>query len=123
LAVTEIDADAVGRFQRGQQVAVAAAQFQHPLSGRDQELHESVVVVVIGGVDFAPAVDVVDIGLVMVEQIALALAGKLQRRGPIGRPQIHHASENKGFPLSSVVLESKFDWFAAVHCGGRSSMP
>ena len=71
----EIDADAAGRLQRGEQVAPAAAQLQHPLAGRNQELHELAVVVVIGGIEFAPAVQFVAIGLEMVEQIALALTG------------------------------------------------
>jgi hypothetical protein len=35
---------------------------------------------VIGGVDFAPAVDLADIGLVMVEQVPLALTLKMKRR-------------------------------------------
>ena len=74
----EIDADAVGRLQRGQQIAAAAAQFQHPLARRNQESHELQIVFVIGGVEFAPAIQLVAIGLEMVEQIALALAGKLQ---------------------------------------------
>ena len=80
----EIDADAVGGFQRGEQVAAAAAQFQHPLAGRDQEPHELVVVLVVCGIELAPAVDLVDIGLVMLKQVPLALALEMKRSGAIG---------------------------------------
>ena len=40
----EIDTDAVGRLQRGQQFSSAAAQFQHPLAGGNQKSHELPVV-------------------------------------------------------------------------------
>jgi hypothetical protein len=81
---TEIDADAVGGLQRGEQVAVAATQFQHPLAGRDQEPHELVVVLVVCGIDLAPAVDLVDVGFVMLKQVPLALALEMKRSGAIG---------------------------------------
>ena len=73
----EIDADAVGRLQRGQQISAAAAQFQHPLAGRNQKSHELAVVVVIGGVEFAPAIEFLAVALEVVEQVAFALTGKL----------------------------------------------
>jgi hypothetical protein len=74
----KIDADAVRRPQRGEQIPAAAAQFQDPLARRNQESHEFLIVFVVGGVEFAPAIQFVAIGLEMVEQIPLALAGKLQ---------------------------------------------
>ena len=74
----EVDADAVGRFQRGEQIAAAAAELQHPFAGRDQKSHELAVVFVVGGIELAPAIQFVDIGLEMIEQFPLALAGKLQ---------------------------------------------
>ena len=49
----EIDADAVGWLQRREQISPAAAQFQHPLSGRNQELHELAVVFAVGSVELA----------------------------------------------------------------------
>ena len=58
----EIDADAVGRLQRGEQMSAAAAQFQHPLAGRNQEPHELAIVLVIGGIEFAPAILLVEAG-------------------------------------------------------------
>jgi hypothetical protein len=85
----EIDADAIGRFQAGEQVATAAAQFQHPFAGRNQKLHEFEVVLMVGGVELAPAIELIAIGLEMFEQIALALAGELQRSSGIGLLQIH----------------------------------
>jgi hypothetical protein len=74
----EIDADAIGWLQRREQAAAAAAQFQHPLAGRNQEAHEFQVVFVISGIERAPAIELIDIALEIVEQIALALAGGLQ---------------------------------------------
>jgi hypothetical protein len=85
----EIDAEAVGRLQRGQQIAAAAAQFQHPLAGRDQKPHELLIVFVVSGVELAPAIQIVAVGLLMVEQIPLALAGKPRRSSRIGLLQVH----------------------------------
>ena len=72
----EVDADAIRRLQRGQQIAAAAAEFQHPLARRNQEAHELEIVFVIGGVELAPALQLVDIALEMVDQVALALRWK-----------------------------------------------
>ena len=96
----EIDADAVGRLQRSEQISATAAEFQHPLAGRNQKLHELAIVFVIGGVEFAPAIQLVAIGLEMIEQIALALAGQLQRSSGIGLLQIHCSLE----PESGEIL-------------------
>ena len=74
----EIDADPVGRLQRREQIAAAAAQFQHPLARWNQEPHELAVVFVIGGIELAPAIQLVAVGLEVVEQIPLPLTGKLQ---------------------------------------------
>ena len=52
----EIDADAVGRLKRGQQIAAAAAELQHSLARRDQKSHELAVVLAIGGVEVVPVV-------------------------------------------------------------------
>ena len=92
---TEIDADAKRRLQRSEQIAAAAAQFQYPLAGRNQEAHELVVVFVIGSVEFSPAVEFVDIGLVMITQITFALTGKLQRSSGVGSLQIHDSCRQK----------------------------
>ena len=75
----EIDADAIGRLQGGQQISPAAAEFQYPFAGRNQKSHELAVVVVIGGVEFAPAIQFLAVGLEVVEQVAFALTGKLDR--------------------------------------------
>jgi hypothetical protein len=40
----------------------------------------------IGRIEFPPAVELIDIGLEVIEQIALALAGKVQRSGGVGWP-------------------------------------
>ncbi len=68
----EIDADAVGRLQRREQISAAAAQFQHPLARRNQEPHELAVVLVIGCVELAPAIQFIAVGLEMVEQVTLS---------------------------------------------------
>ena len=58
----EIDADAVGRLKRGEQLSPAAAQLQHPFAGRDQKSHELPVVFAIGGIEPVPAILLVQIG-------------------------------------------------------------
>jgi hypothetical protein len=50
---------------------------------------------VVGGVEFAPAIQLVAVGLEMIEQIALALAGQLQRSSGVGSLQILAASSRK----------------------------
>jgi hypothetical protein len=52
----EIDADAVGRLQRREQISPAAAQFQNLLAGRNQESHELAIAFAIGGVELAPMI-------------------------------------------------------------------
>ena len=74
----EIDADAVGRLQRGEQIPAAAAQFQHPLAGRNQKSHEFPVVFAIGGVELASVILFSATGFELVEQSPLSLAGKLR---------------------------------------------
>ena len=70
----EIDADAVGRLQRGKQFAAAAAQFQNALARRNQEPHEPVIFAVVDSVDLAPSFLVIDGRLDVVEEFALAPA-------------------------------------------------
>jgi hypothetical protein len=69
----EVDADAVGRRQRGEQLTAAAAQFQHPLAGRYQEAHELAVVLAIGGIVLARAVQFVAVGLEVPQKLEFSL--------------------------------------------------
>ena len=96
----EIDADPVRRLQRGEQIAVPAAKLQHPLARRNQELHEPAVVFVVGGIELAPALELGAVGLEVLEQLALALTGKLQRSGRAGLLQIHCSLEAKNGQFS-----------------------
>ncbi len=59
----EIDADTVGRLQCSQHVSATAAELEHAFAGRNQKAHELAVVVVIGGVEPAPALDVLERGI------------------------------------------------------------
>ncbi len=70
----EIDTDAVGRLQCSEQISATAAELQDSLAGRNQKLHELAIVFVVGGIEFAPAIELIDIGFVVIEQFALAAA-------------------------------------------------
>jgi hypothetical protein len=71
---TEVDANSIRRFQRCQQVAAAAAQFKNPLAGRNEEFHELEIVFVVGGVELAPAIEFIAVGLKMLDEVALPLS-------------------------------------------------
>jgi len=92
----EIDANAVSRRKRGEQIASATAEFQYPLARRDQEAHELEIVFVVGGVEFPPALQFVDIAFEVVDKSALALRGQLKGASSVGRPQIHLDLGGKG---------------------------
>ena len=77
----EIDADAIGRLQRREQISPAAAQFQNPLAWRNQESHEPAIAFAIGGVELAPLILFAAAGFELLEQFALSPAGKF--RGPV----------------------------------------
>ena len=87
----EIDADAVGRLERREQVAGAAAELEHPLARRNQEAHELDIVLVIGSVELAPAFLLVERGLDLGHQLPLSRVcdlrgcGRLQRRHELPR--------------------------------------
>ena len=51
------------------------------------------VVFMVGDIELAPAIQLLDIGLVIVEQVPLSLAGKLQRSRGIGLLQNHRCLE------------------------------
>ena len=74
----QVDADAEGWPERREQVPAAAPQLQHALAWRNEEAHEFDVVFVIGGVEFPPAVLLVQMGLGVPEQFALSGVGKLR---------------------------------------------
>ncbi len=74
----EIDADAVGRLQRGEQISAAAAQFQHPLAGRNQKSHELPVVFAVGGIELAPAILLVQIGFDVVQKFSFPQIAELR---------------------------------------------
>ena len=107
----EVDADAIGRLKRHQQIAAAASQFQHALARRNQEAHELEVVLVIGGVEFAPTCEFVAIGFEMVDEVALPLRRQPQRSSGIGRSQIHLKPRRRQTErrLSRTVKSCKFD--------------
>src|SRR5581483_7829131 len=65
------DADAIGRFKRREQIPGAAAELEHPLARRDQEAHELEIVLVIGGVEFAPALLIVERAIDLGHQLPL----------------------------------------------------
>ena len=75
----EIDADAIGRLQRREQISPAAAQFQDLLARRNQELHEPAIVFAIGGVELAPLILFAAAGFELLEQFPLSPAGKFRR--------------------------------------------
>ena len=64
----EIDPDAVGGPQRRQHVAAAAAQLEHALARRNQELRELQVVFTVSGVEIAPAKLLAGASLGLVQQ-------------------------------------------------------
>src|SRR5262249_39308327 len=74
----EIYPDAVGWLERGEQIAGAAADLQHALARRDQEAHELVIVGVVGRVDPAPALGLIEAHLDVFHQLLLARIGKLK---------------------------------------------
>jgi hypothetical protein len=41
------------------------------LAGRNQEAHELLIVFVVGGIELAPAIQLIDIGLAVIEQFTL----------------------------------------------------
>src|SRR5258708_39094734 len=69
----EVDADAVGRLKCGEQLTAAAAQFQHPFAGRNQKAHELPVVLAIGGIELARAIQFVAGGLKMPQKVEFSL--------------------------------------------------
>ncbi len=74
----EIDANAVGRLQRGEQFAATAAQFQHPLAGRNQKSHELPVVFAVSGVELAPAIPVIQAGFDVFQEFRLPQIAELR---------------------------------------------
>ena len=74
----EIDADAVGRLQRGEQFPLAAAQFQHPLAGWNQKSHELPVVFAISGIEFAAAILIIQAGFDVFQEFPLPQIAELR---------------------------------------------
>jgi hypothetical protein len=89
----EIDADAVSWLKRGQQIASAAAQFQHPLARRNQKSHELEVVFVVGGVEFAPAFLLIEARFDFFHQLPFPRIVGLKRNGQ--RHRIHHGLDRR----------------------------
>jgi hypothetical protein len=68
-------------------VTAAAAELEHAFARRDQKSHELAIVLVIGGVEFAPTLGRIEIGLDALEQVPLSLTVDL--RGDGGWRRIH----------------------------------
>src|SRR6185437_13067362 len=90
----EIDPDAAGRLECREQLAGAAAQFEHALARWNQEPHELDVVGVIGLVDLAPALGLVEARLDLLHQLLLARIGK--RKGSGWWREIHEVLGKRG---------------------------
>jgi len=88
----EVDADAIGRLQRRQHVPGAAAELEHTLARWNKEAHELAVVVMIGRVKPAPALDLLQCGI---DALAQGQLSRIVRRkckgGSCGR--IHPGPE------------------------------
>jgi hypothetical protein len=70
--LSKVDADAMRRRERCQEFAGAAAKLEHALARRNQETHEFEIVGVIGLVDPAPALGLVEASLDVRPQLLLA---------------------------------------------------
>ena len=84
----EIDADAVRRFERGEQFAATTAQFQHPLARRNQKSHEFPVVFAIGSIELAAAILFIETGFDVLLEFPFSQITGLQWES--GWRQVHY---------------------------------
>jgi hypothetical protein len=84
---TEIDTDAIGWLERGEQLAATAAQFQHPFAGRKQKPHELSVIFAIGSIELATAILFIEIGFDVLQKFLFPQIAGL--RWESGWRQVH----------------------------------
>ena len=89
-----------------------------PLARGDQEAHELVVIGMIDGIEFPPAVELIDVGLEMIDQVALGPAGELWRSAGVDGRKYIAASAGKEVFLIRRVLGCKFDTRRVAASGG-----